>query len=233
MPRRLTLAEAPGISAFEGRGYPRATDARLVMLARGQADAPRATARTVDISVSGFSVDGPADLAVNERVWFALDLGGTAGLVGGRARVVRDGPAGVKGLHIERIPLRDHELVIRHVLGGAAIAGASYEGEVRSFPRIWATRPVTLALGGREAQTVVAQTLNFSAAGALLVGARELGLGDRVRMRFELSQHGPAVEVEGLVVREGPAGTRGVRFAEISPRDQELVARYCALHHHD
>ena len=80
--------------------------------------------------------------------------------------------------------------------------------------------------GGEGALECDAITRNVSGGGLLIAGAAGLRLGDSAWVAIDLEDGTPPIEVLVTVAREELDGTRGVRIASISSRDEQRLVRF-------
>ncbi len=96
----------------------------------------------------------------------------------------------------------------------------------RDFVRVDAALHVHVREGGEGALECDAITRNVSGGGLLLAGAAGLRLGDSAWVAIDLEDGTPPIEVLVTVAREELDGTRGVRIASISSRDEQRLVRF-------
>ena len=96
----------------------------------------------------------------------------------------------------------------------------------RDFVRVDAALRVHVREGGEGALECDAMTRNVSGGGLLLAGAAGLRLGDSAWVAIDLEDGTPPIEVLVTVAREELDGTRGVRIASISSRDEQRLVRF-------
>jgi hypothetical protein len=95
----------------------------------------------------------------------------------------------------------------------------------RDFVRVDAVVPVTILDGGSGPERKVL-TRNVSGNGLLLSGAISLNDGDTAWVAIDLEDGTPPIEVLVTVVRVDRDGTRAVRIASISGRDEQRLVRF-------
>jgi PilZ domain len=96
----------------------------------------------------------------------------------------------------------------------------------RDFVRVDATLNVAVRDGGEGALHCEAVTRNVSGGGLPIAGAAGLRQGDSAWVAIDLEDGTPPIEVLVTVVREEFDGTRGVRIASISGRDEQRLVRF-------
>jgi c-di-GMP-binding flagellar brake protein YcgR len=96
----------------------------------------------------------------------------------------------------------------------------------RDFVRVDAVVPVVVRDGGPDGPAHEAMTLNVSGGGLLLSGVSGLQEGDSAFVGIHLEDSGPPVEALVTVVRVAERGTRAVRIASVSARDEQRLVRF-------
>jgi c-di-GMP-binding flagellar brake protein YcgR len=96
----------------------------------------------------------------------------------------------------------------------------------RDFVRVDAAVAVVVRDGGPDGPGRDALSVNVSGGGLLLTGIGHLGAGDFAWVALDVEDGEPAVEALVTVVREDPSGTRAVRIASISARDEQRIVRF-------
>jgi hypothetical protein len=96
----------------------------------------------------------------------------------------------------------------------------------RDFVRVDAALRVHVRDGGAGALECDALTRNVSGGGLLLAGAAGLRQDDSAWVAIDLEDGTPPIEVLVTVAREELDGTRGVRIASISSRDEQRLVRF-------
>jgi c-di-GMP-binding flagellar brake protein YcgR len=114
----------------------------------------------------------------------------------------------------------------RGVVRVTARAGGAATVQRRDFVRVDAVVPVVVRDGGPEGPAHEAMTLNVSGGGLLLSGVSGLQEGDSAFVGIDLEDSGPPVEALVTVVRVADRGTRAVRIASVSARDEQRLVRF-------
>jgi c-di-GMP-binding flagellar brake protein YcgR len=96
----------------------------------------------------------------------------------------------------------------------------------RDFVRVDAAMPVVVRDGGPEGPAREALAVNVSGGGLLLTGIGNLQLGDFAWVALDLEDGTPPIEALVTVVRADPSGTRAVRIASISARDEQRIVQF-------
>jgi c-di-GMP-binding flagellar brake protein YcgR len=96
----------------------------------------------------------------------------------------------------------------------------------RDFVRVEAVVPVVVRDGGPDGPAHEAMTLNVSGGGLLLSGVSGLQDGDSAFVNIDLEDGSPPVEALVTVVRVAERGTRAVRIASVSARDEQRLVRF-------
>lgn len=96
----------------------------------------------------------------------------------------------------------------------------------RDFVRVEAVVPVVVRDGGPDGPAHAAMTLNVSGGGLLLSGVSGLNRGDSAFVAIDLEDGSPPVEALVTVVRVAERGTRAVRIASVSARDEQRMVRF-------
>jgi c-di-GMP-binding flagellar brake protein YcgR len=96
----------------------------------------------------------------------------------------------------------------------------------RDFVRVDAEMPVVVRDGGPDGPGHEARSVNVSGGGLLLTGIGHLTIGDFAWVALDLEDGTPPIEALVTVVREDASGTRAVRIASISARDEQRVVRF-------
>jgi c-di-GMP-binding flagellar brake protein YcgR len=96
----------------------------------------------------------------------------------------------------------------------------------RDFVRVYAAVPVVVRDGGPDGPGREALSVNVSGGGLLLTGIGHLTAGDFAWVALDVDDGKPAIEALVTVVREDPSGTRAVRIASISARDEQRIVRF-------
>jgi c-di-GMP-binding flagellar brake protein YcgR len=110
----------------------------------------------------------------------------------------------------------------------AADSSATHAPSVqrREFVRVDAAVPVVVRDGGPDGPGRDAVAVNVSGGGLLLTGIGHLALGDFAWVALDLEDGTQPIEALVTVVREDPSGTRAVRIASISARDEQRIVRF-------
>ena len=103
---------------------------------------------------------------------------------------------------------------------------AAHRVQRRDFVRVEAVVPVVVRDGGPDGPAHEAMTLNVSGGGLLLSGVSGLQEGDSAFVAIDLEDGSPAVEALVTVVRIVGRGTRAVRIASVSARDEQRLVRF-------
>jgi c-di-GMP-binding flagellar brake protein YcgR len=96
----------------------------------------------------------------------------------------------------------------------------------RDFVRVDASMPVVVRDGGPEGPAREALAVNVSGGGLLLTGIGNLQLGDFAWVALDLEDGTLPIEALVTVVRADPTGTRAVRIASISARDEQRIVQF-------
>jgi c-di-GMP-binding flagellar brake protein YcgR len=96
----------------------------------------------------------------------------------------------------------------------------------RDFVRVDAAVPVVVRDGGPDGPGREALSVNVSGGGLLLTGIGHLTAGDFAWVALDVDDGKPAIEALVTVVREDASGTRAVRIASISARDEQRIVRF-------
>jgi c-di-GMP-binding flagellar brake protein YcgR len=96
----------------------------------------------------------------------------------------------------------------------------------RDFVRVDAAVPVVVRDGGPDGPGCEAYAVNVSGGGLLLTGIAHLHTGDFAWVALDVDDGKPPIEALVTVVREDAAGTRAVRIASISARDEQRIVRF-------
>ena len=96
----------------------------------------------------------------------------------------------------------------------------------RDFVRVDASMPVVVRDGGPEGPAREAFAVNVSGGGLLLSGIGNLQLGDFAWVALDLEDGTLPIEALVTVVRADPTGTRAVRIASISARDEQRIVQF-------
>ena len=95
----------------------------------------------------------------------------------------------------------------------------------REFARVPVVRPVAMVPAGFRVGWLNGFTRDLSAGGALVAGAGALEIGDRLRLRFELSED-EMLDLMARVVREHELGLRGLRLEGLDEHVRERIVRF-------
>lgn len=116
------------------------------------------------------------------------------------------------------------------------VVGHDFEEACRMLLSIESRKEVRLLVyvqvqGYLQSNLFLCNSVNMSASGILLLTARKLRKGDSIQLQITLPREREKVRVSGEVVREAKEiGSRlnayGVRFADVSPDDQERIRRF-------
>jgi hypothetical protein len=96
----------------------------------------------------------------------------------------------------------------------------------RDFVRVDAAVSVVVRDGGPDGPGREARSVNVSGGGLLLHGIGHLHVGDFAWVALDLDDGAQPIEALVTVVREEPSGTRAVRIASISARDEQRIVRF-------
>jgi c-di-GMP-binding flagellar brake protein YcgR len=96
----------------------------------------------------------------------------------------------------------------------------------RDFVRVDAVVPVVVRDGGPDGAAHEAMTLNVSGGGLLLSGVSGLQEGESAFVAIDLEDGSRPVEALVTVVRTAARGTRAVRIASVSSRDEQRLVRF-------
>jgi c-di-GMP-binding flagellar brake protein YcgR len=96
----------------------------------------------------------------------------------------------------------------------------------RDFVRVDAGVPVVVRDGGPEGPAREAFAVNVSGGGLLVNGIGHLQLGDFAWVALDLEDGTPPIEALVTVVRADDSGSRAVRIASISARDEQRIVRF-------
>ena len=96
----------------------------------------------------------------------------------------------------------------------------------RDFVRVDASMPVVVRDGGPEGPAREAFAVNVSGGGLLITGIGNLQLGDFAWVALDLEDGTLPIEELVTVVRADPTGTRAVRIASISARDEQRIVQF-------
>jgi c-di-GMP-binding flagellar brake protein YcgR len=108
----------------------------------------------------------------------------------------------------------------------AARADGAATVQRRDFVRVDAVVPVIVRDGGPDGPAHEAMTLNVSGGGLLLSGVSSLQEGDSAFVAIDLEDGSAPVEALVTVVRVADRGTRAVRIASVSARDEQRLVRF-------
>jgi PilZ domain len=109
---RFEVSTAPEVT--QRREFVRIPALQEVML-DGEAGTTKFDTKAIDLSGGGMLLSGAKSLELDSVVRFRLDLGGGAGEIEGRARVVRSDEEGRRALVFEEITQEDREHLIHFV----------------------------------------------------------------------------------------------------------------------
>jgi c-di-GMP-binding flagellar brake protein YcgR len=123
-----------------------------------------------------------------------------------------------------RIVDHDGRCSVRVALDSAAAHAPDVQR--RDFVRVDAAVAVTVREGGPDGPGHEVRTVNVSGGGLLLAGIAHLHVGDFAWVAIDLDDGTPPVEALVTVVREDDGGTRAVRIASISARDEQRIVRF-------
>jgi c-di-GMP-binding flagellar brake protein YcgR len=96
----------------------------------------------------------------------------------------------------------------------------------RDFVRVDAAVSVVVRDGGPDGPGREVRSVNVSGGGLLLHGIGHLHVGDFAWVALDLDDGTAPIEALVTVVREDPSGTRAVRIASISARDEQRIVRF-------
>jgi c-di-GMP-binding flagellar brake protein YcgR len=110
----------------------------------------------------------------------------------------------------------------------AADSSGAHAPEVqrRDFVRVDASVAVVVRDGGPDGPGRDARSVNVSGGGLLLTGIGHLHAGDFAWVALDLNDGSMPIEALVTVVREDRSGTRAVRIASISARDEQRIVRF-------
>jgi c-di-GMP-binding flagellar brake protein YcgR len=123
-----------------------------------------------------------------------------------------------------RVVDHDGRNSMRVALDSAATHAADVQR--RDFVRVDAAVSVVVRDGGPDGPGHEARAVNVSGGGLLLHGIGHLHVGDFAWVALDLDDGTAPIEALVTVVREDPAGTRAVRIASISARDEQRIVRF-------
>jgi c-di-GMP-binding flagellar brake protein YcgR len=123
-----------------------------------------------------------------------------------------------------RVVDHDGRNSLRVALDSAATHAADVQR--RDFVRVDAAVSVVVRDGGPDGPGHEARAVNVSGGGLLLHGIGHLHVGDFAWVALDLDDGTAPIEALVTVVREDPAGTRAVRIASISARDEQRIVRF-------
>lgn len=116
----MAFAAAHGGLRLEPSGGPVVVQRRRFVRVRTEVaaaviapDEQRLLTSTVDLSVGGMLLSNAAGLGMNQRVRFALDLGGAT--ISGEGTIVRGTPDGGRGIAFERLNAASERMLSRYV----------------------------------------------------------------------------------------------------------------------
>ena len=96
----------------------------------------------------------------------------------------------------------------------------------RDFVRVDAAVAVVVRDGGPDGPGHEARAVNVSGGGLLITGIGHLHAGDFAWVALDLGDGTAPIEALVTVVREDVSGTRAVRIASISARDEQRIVRF-------
>jgi len=96
----------------------------------------------------------------------------------------------------------------------------------RDFVRVDAAVSVVVRDGGPDGPSREARSVNVSGGGLLLHGIGHLHVGDFAWVALDLEDGTPPIEALVTVVRADASGTRAVRIASISARDEQRIVQF-------
>jgi c-di-GMP-binding flagellar brake protein YcgR len=96
----------------------------------------------------------------------------------------------------------------------------------RDFVRVDAAVSVVVRDGGPDGPGCEARAVNVSGGGLLITGIAHLQMGDFAWVALDLDDGTAPIEALVTVVREDSSGTRAVRIASISARDEQRIVRF-------
>jgi c-di-GMP-binding flagellar brake protein YcgR len=110
----------------------------------------------------------------------------------------------------------------------AADSAATHAPEIqrRDFVRVDASVAVVVRDGGPDGPGHEARSVNVSGGGLLITGIGHLHAGDFAWVALDLGDGTAPIEALVTVVREDASGTRAVRIASISARDEQRIVRF-------
>ena len=120
----------------------------------------------------------------------------------------------------------DHDGRISMRVAPDSAATHAPEVQRRDFVRVDASVSVVVRDGGPDGPGHEARAVNVSGGGLLLTGIAHLHMGDFAWVALDLGDGTAPIEALVTVVREDASGTRAVRIASISARDEQRIVRF-------